>query len=169
MNVTGIGPRFYTLPGAPVRKIEKGEEVRLLLDICKSALTRLGATHLHSTAMVGFDMLVVVGAQELGLPYTIYQPHEGWGRRWNANDRRCFESIMDGASHTVTLAKGRASAVKLKNADRHVVDRAETVLALSNDERQSRTFEAMFYAYSTRTNVENLWREFVRRSDVSSL
>lgn len=158
--VSCIGPRFVQIPGeSQVRRIDGIVETWVKI-LVKARLIRTNPHNLIIGGHLGFDMIVGEVARDMKLPYQIALPYPTYHKKWQGEDLRRIEDLKVHASSVKSVSRGGSSKAKFERRDRWIIDRSTCVMALW-DGMPGRTEEVIKIAYSRRTPVENIWREFV--------
>lgn len=168
MIVAGTGHRFLKFPDGQVRRFGANQETKILGELVADELAKLGATAFIGGGALGFDMIATRAARDLGVPYTLALPFKGHDSRWPDSERRALHELILDASRLVYVSKPPYAHHKMIRRNHWMVDNADCVIAFW-DGRKSGTGECVLYAWSRRTPVHNIWREFQKRTDEISL
>lgn len=119
------------------------------------------ATRVVSGMAQGLDQALAEAAVLKKVPFTAAVPFEGMDKRWPDEARRRFRSLLDQAAHVVVVSPGGYAHEKFIVRDHWMVDHAEAVLALYDEEEtKSGTGATVRYARKTGKPVTNLWSEW---------
>lgn len=111
----------------------------------------------------GFDTALALAALCLGVPLACYLPFDGHGSNWPESSRERQERILALASEVVVVTPGpyrKGDGWKYIRRDKHMVDRADLLLALWDGVEAGGTYQTVRYAQEKRVVVRNLWQDW---------
>lgn len=139
------------------------ESNRLLTEFVRDQLTRVeDVTHVISGGATGFDQALAHAASLLGIPYTLAEPHEGFGDHWPKDWQKRRDALRARAAKVVVVSPGRWETSednwKYLARDRYMIDQADAVLALYDGKpKKSGTGLTVCYATQKGKPVINWW------------
>lgn len=116
---------------------------------------------------LGWDQALAIAAYSLGVPFIAAVPFVGQEKRWPEADQIMYKDLLTKAARVEIITAGGFSTEAMYVRNMWMVDRADSLVALWNGDKEGGTYHCIRYAKSKNKRIENLWSLW-RNSYVSS-
>lgn len=127
MVLGATGDRPERLPGKYDRFSRGRSNLR---ERIRAVLIQLGVTRGVSGGALGVDQDFMWMCADLGIPFDVMIPFEGFDLLWNAGDQICYRKLCAQATSLTTCSPGPYANWKYAVRNQAVIDASETLLAV---------------------------------------
>lgn len=130
-----------------------------LVGLCRWALEKLKPSVVITGGALGFDQALAQASLDLGIPYDIYIPFEGFDSMWPIESQNRLKTLMATARKVLFICEPGYEAWKMQRRNEAMVQASQYVLCLWNG-TPGGTNNCVQYAHKEGKKLGNLWEKW---------
>jgi uncharacterized phage-like protein YoqJ len=119
-------------------------------------LIELKPIKLLSGMALGWDMLGVKVALDLGIPFDAVVPFIGQEKRWYPKDQVLYHQLLKQASNVIVVSEGGYDYWKLHARNMRLVDSCNKLISCYDGRKEGGTYHCLKYAQKVKREVINI-------------